>query len=120
MVNINRNIYTNKEISEEEFERFHIACLIIAIRLLKYDIALTLANHIQLRNEEAIQEFTSERDLAYYLTICIIQLRDYQQICGPNTDATTPQINKFIAQDSIAQNCVNSLKRNDFKSCIKH
>ena len=40
-VNINRDIYKNREETDiKDYDRFHIGCLIVAMRLLKYDSVL--------------------------------------------------------------------------------
>lgn len=110
-------IYTNSaDIDRQGFERFHISCLLIASRLLQFERVLELAKHVQLNYSEPIQEFTNEKDLAYYIVIALISLRNYKEIVAKSQE---PQISNFIQQDIYAKQCINNIIRNDFINAVK-
>jgi len=55
---------------------------------MKFEEILTFASKLDLSNnagDKVIAEFTSERDLAYYLIISILMYKDYKHIIAENT-----------------------------------
>lgn len=109
-------IYTNKsEFDNGGFERFHISCQLIAIKLLQFERALELAMYVNLEYPNHILEITCERDLAYYMVISLISLRNYNEIMRRYQK---PEINNFIQKDQIAKDCINNLLRNEFKNAV--
>lgn len=110
-------IYTNTERSQTDFERFHIACMMISIRLFDFNRTLDLAKHIKLNLPSTINEFTSKRDLAYYITISLISLRDYRAISEKFQD---PVLYNFLKNDACAKDCISSLVRNNFKLAVQN
>lgn len=110
-------IYTNTERSQTDFERFHIACMMISMKLFDFSRTLDLAKHIKLNLPSAIDEFTSKRDLAYYITISLISLRDYRAISEKFQD---PVLYNFLKNDSCAKDCISSLVRNNWKLAVQN
>ena len=110
-------IYSSNEIEQSRFERYHVICQLISTKLLKFDRVLEQAKHIKLNNIKVIEEFTSEKDLASYVLISQISLRNYNEICKASEN---PVINNFLVQNTIVKACINSLVRNDYKNCVKN
>lgn len=87
----------------------------MAIRLLKFDRALALCEHIRFKNPRAVTELSCEKDLAYYVTISLISLRDYNAICKKSSD---PIIWAFLSRDQHSKECISNLQRNNWKKAV--
>lgn len=108
-------IYGSTEVSTDDFERFHICCFMMAIRLLKFDRALALCEHIKFKNPRAVTELSSEKDLAYYVTVSLISCRDYNSISKKSSD---PVIWNFLSRDQHSKECISNLQRNNWKKAV--
>jgi len=71
--------------------------------------------YVNLEYPNHILEITCERDLAYYMVISLISLRNYNEIMRRYQK---PEINNFIQKDQIAKDCINNLLRNEFKNAV--
>lgn len=60
-------------------------------------------------------EVSCEKDLAYYVTLSLISLRDYKAICKKSDE---PGIWAFLARDQHSKECISNFKRNNWKKAV--